>query len=242
MRKIWTLLAIGVLTTVIVGCAPRQQDKQIDAMTNLAQILVEANNLTQQFQRGEINEEQMTKLTLELEDKYAELTQNGIMTWNKEWEDMQKDLDEKFEGMRESIEAIQQICDIPEWVGKLWITKPQWLNLEKEKCAYTSADVEWFDSLTMTYQGTYEAAMQQAGIIAEKAKVPVSAEFKMAQDALSGLTTEEIWAITSGSMLKWIVYTNYGLLATDMEYLITISVDENGKLTIEVTNYEQMKK
>jgi hypothetical protein len=64
----------------------------------------------------------------------------------------------------------------------------------------------------------------------------------MAQDALSGLSTEEITKITSGNMLKWIIYTNFGLLATDIDYLITISVDENGKLTIEVTNYEQMKK
>jgi hypothetical protein len=52
------------------------------------------------------------------------------------------------------------------------------------------------------YSGAYETAMQQAKLIAEKAKVSVSPEFKMAQDALSGLSTEEITKITSGNMLK----------------------------------------
>lgn len=56
--------------------------------------------------------------------------------------------------------------------------------------------------MTLVYDGSYETAMQQAKIIAEKAKVPVSAEFKMAQDTLSGLSTEEVAQITSGSMLK----------------------------------------
>jgi hypothetical protein len=64
----------------------------------------------------------------------------------------------------------------------------------------------------------------------------------MAQEAMSGLSSEELSAITSGDSLKGVVYSNAGLLATDMEYLTIISVDENGKLTIEAINYAQMKK
>lgn len=73
---------------------------------------------------------------------------------------------------------------------------------QKAECKQTTVDVEGFDSVSLTYQGTYELAMQQAELIAQKAKVPVSKEFQMAQGALSGLSSDEIAQITSGSMLK----------------------------------------
>jgi len=217
-------------------------DIQISKIDNLAGILAKTAELPQQYQRGEINLDQLNTMALELQDKYDELTQNTIENANEEWGKMQGNLDEQFESIQKTIDAAKEKCDLPDRAEKLWLSKPQWLALDKEACEQTFVDTEWFDSVTLVYSGTYEAAMQQAKIIAEKAKVPVSTEFKMAQDALSGLSAEEIWAITSGSMLKWIIYTNFGLLATDIDYLITISVDENGKLIIEATNYEQMKK
>gem|GEM_PF-5873058 len=76
------------------------------------------------------------------------------------------------------------------------------MTIQKKACKQTFVGTEGYDSVTLVYDGSYETAMQQAKIIAEKAKVPVSAEFKMAQDTLSGLSTEEVAQITSGSMLK----------------------------------------
>jgi hypothetical protein len=40
---------------------------------------------------------------------------------------------------------------------------------------------------------------------------------------------------------KGIVYTNYALTAMNIDYLVVVSVDGNWVLTIEATNYQQMK-
>jgi len=139
-------------------------------------------------------------------------------------------------------DTIKNVCELPDRASKLWLIVPQWLVIETPECTQTSLSGEWFDSVSLAYKGDYETAMAQAKIIADKANIQVSPEFAMAQESLSGLTNEEISQITSGSMLQWIVYSNAGLLTTNIEYLITISVDENGKLILEATNFEQMKK
>ena len=242
IKKLWVLLAIGTLTTVIVWCSAPKQDDEISKISNLAEILTQTSLLPQQYKSHEITLEEFNAKTLELQERYEALTQNDIENMSDEVKTIQENVTQQFELNKKTIDTEKESCDIPAWAVALWISKPEWLKVEEDWCRLTSLDVEGFDSITLVYEGEYEAALQQAKIIAEKAKVPVSAEFKMAQESLSGLTTEEIGQITSGSMLKWVVYTNVGLLATDMKYLITISVDENGKLVIEATNYEQMKK
>ena len=67
--------------------------------------------------------------------------------------------------------------------------------------------------------------MQDAKRIAALAKIPVSPEILMA---------EQIQA-SSG-----IVYANHSLLDTNIDYLVTVSVDEQGSLILDVTNYKQI--
>lgn len=132
--------------------------------------------------------------------------------------------------------------NLPDRAIALGLSEPEWLSFDKEESRQTYVNQDAFDSVTLIYTGEYEKSLQQAKIIADKAKIPISKEFEMAQNALDGLSEQEIAQITSGNMLRWIVYANSSLLATNMEYLVTISVDENGTLTIEAVNYSQMKK
>lgn len=118
IKKIWILLIVGVLTMVVVGCAARKQEKQIDQMTSLAEILSKTAELSQQFQRGEITADQLATLTHELEDKYAELAKDDVDSQDETLEIMQKNIDEKFEGLKE-IGASEESCTIPVRAEKL---------------------------------------------------------------------------------------------------------------------------
>ena len=239
MKKVWALLAVGTLATVIVGCMIRASDAEIQQINNLAELLAKSAELSQQFERKEITAEQLKQLTLELEDKYTQLTENDLPP-NKEINQLEKNINEKLAGIKQTISTTDLI--LPGRALALWLSEPVGLTIKKEECKKTTLANEGYDSITLVYEWPYETSAQQAKIIAEKAKIPISKEFAMAQEAMSGLSSEELSAITSGDSLKGVVYSNAGLLATDMEYLTIISVDENGKLTIEAINYAQMKK
>jgi uncharacterized protein (DUF342 family) len=118
MKKIWILLTIGVLTTAIVGCTARQQDNQIDQITSLAEILAKTAELPQQYQRKEITLDQLNAMTLELQDKYTELTKNP-MPPNKEIDRIQNNLDEQFELIKTTIDNAKEVCDLPDRAEKL---------------------------------------------------------------------------------------------------------------------------
>lgn len=118
-RKVWILLTVGVLTIILVGCAARQQDAQIEKVSNLAEILAKTAELTQQFESKEITAEQFATLTRELEDKYEELTKNTIEEANEEIETMQKNLDEQFETIQKTIDNVKGICNLPDRAEKL---------------------------------------------------------------------------------------------------------------------------
>lgn len=54
----------------------------------------------------------------------------------------------------------------------------------------------------MSYQGDYETAIQQAKIIAEKADIPLSKEFELAQKSMDKISQDELNQITEGGNLK----------------------------------------
>jgi hypothetical protein len=48
--------------------------------------------------------------------------------------------------------------------------------------------------------------------------------------------------LDTSNLTKWVVYSNHNLTDTKIDYLITVSVEADGILTVEATNYTQMKK
>jgi len=220
MKKIliiWFILLTGILLT---GCWKKVDDhvvQQIDAITKLQQ---DVDSISQRLLAWEITPQQAEELTDKLQPTYAELTEEQI---NESIQWIKKIISDKI--------ALTEINGLPDRTKSLWLVEPIGMELNKTVSRQTSVNDQWYDSITLVYKWSYDVAMAQAKLIADKANISVSKEFQQAQELMS-----KQW-----NSMKWIVYTNHGLLDTKIDYLIAITVDEDGTLTMEVTNYQQMK-
>ena len=107
----------------------------------------------------------------------------------------------------------------------------------------TTQEVDGFNSMYFVYEWEYETAMKQAEELARKAGITVSEEFQMAQDIM-----HKMWSWASDEMkklawdLKWVVYSYYSITKNpESDHIISISVDEDGTLEIEVTDRKNMQ-
>lgn len=139
---------------------------------------------------------------------------------------------------------VPKITWLPDRAKHLWLTEAEWMVLDQEISKITSVDNkdEWFDSLIFVYQWDYDRAITQAARIANVASIPVSKEFQQAKEIEKNSpdVINQMWDDIKNSM-KWVVYSNHDLTDTNIEYLISISVDEDWTLTINASNYHQMK-
>jgi hypothetical protein len=123
---------------------------------------------------------------------------------------------------------------LPEWAKQLGLTEPRHMTLVAEKSHLTSAEEpdEAFNSVTLTYTGNYDTAMNQAALLAKAAKLPLS------KDYLAMLKV----AKKSGhsNRMKGVAYMNYDLSTRDIDFLIYVQVDDKGTLTLSATDMIQM--
>lgn len=166
------------------------------------------------------------------QEQAQEMTQN---IWNYSMENIMR--------IEKQIELIDELI-MPDWAKNLWLIEANWLNLDKSSSKITSLDNEdeWFDSMIFIYKWDYDIAMNEAARIANLASIPLSKEFQQAKEIekSSPDIVNKMWEDIKNSM-KWIVYSNNNLTDTNMEYLISISVDEDWTLTINASNYKQMQ-
>ncbi len=141
-------------------------------------------------------------------------------------------------------EGLLQIVWLPQWVEDLWIYEPEWMILDQDYSQITSIDNEneGFDSVLMVYRGDYQKSLIEAAKIAQMAKLPISKDFQEAKEiqAKSPDILEQMWNETKDSM-EWIIYANYSITDMDKDYIISVSVEKNWTLIINVSNYSQMK-
>ena len=119
---------------------------------------------------------------------------------------------------------------LPEWAKQLGLSEPVGMVLDNEYSQITSEsnENEGFNSVTLVYHGDYDIAMKQSGIIAGKAKIPMSKDF---EDAL---TLSEKYNINS---IKGASYLNFEFGSDDNpRYNISITVSDDGTLTINATD------
>jgi len=69
--------------------------------------------------------------------------------------------------------------------------------------------------------------MQQAANIAKKAKLNVSKEFEKAQSLAKIGNVDYISGLDISSLEKGIVYVNHELLETNVDQLLSVSVDQD---------------
>ncbi len=145
------------------------------------------------------------------------------------------------------LEAQKTDLSFPSWLSKLNLSIPDRMDIDEVASYQTTEKVEWFNSVHFVYNWDYDNAMIQAEKLAKAANIPVSAEFKMAQDMIKNINSDntemqQAMLELAGDM-KWIVYTNYSLMWwADMDYMIAITVNENGSLEIDVTDMIAMQK
>jgi hypothetical protein len=141
------------------------------------------------------------------------------------------------------LEVQKQKFSLPSRAKQLNITTPEGMTLDQNSSYQTSEEVEWFNSMRFVYTWDYKLAMKQAEIIAQKAWVQISEEFKLAQDTL-----KKMWKNTLDQLkdmvwdLKWVVYTNYSIIKNpETDQIISISVEEDWTLEIVVVDRKNMQ-
>ncbi len=116
------------------------------------------------------------------------------------------------------------------------------MELNQSESYVTTEKVEGFNSVHFSYDWDYDTAMEQAEIVANKAWVELSEEFKMAQDMIDNMGIENIEMQELMWDLKWALYTNYTLMdKPNVDYMISITVDEDGTLEIDVADRVKME-
>lgn len=124
---------------------------------------------------------------------------------------------------------------LPVWASALGLIEPQGLTLDVDYSQLTSADNpnEGFNSIMLVYSGPYNLSMKEAERIATSAMIPLSKDYEQAI---------ELSKTYGSTPIKGIAYMNFDPFIQDNDINISITVDEDGMLTISAVNVRQMKR
>jgi hypothetical protein len=142
------------------------------------------------------------------------------------------DISQSYEDLVDTWDSqIVELPKIPDRVSELNISEPEWLNYISSE--QTDEWLDWYNSFRIQYSWDYDLVMDEAKKIADNAWITLNAEFQWAQNADSQFA-DLIWSV------KWALYTNYSLSKNpDSQYMITISVEEDWLLEIEIVDWEK---
>jgi hypothetical protein len=131
-------------------------------------------------------------------------------------------------------DSVTRATSLPEWAKQLGLIEPLNMTLVPEKSHLTSASKpdEAFNSVTLVYTSNYDTAMNQACRIAKAANLPLSKDYKAMR--------KQAERAGRGSRLKGIAYMNYDLSTRDIDFLVYVSVDDKGMLTLSATDMKQL--
>lgn len=186
-------------------------DKTIDGINNAMDLADELNakiqQVERQFERGEINQQRKDDLISDLNEQYS---------------------------MRINPEGANAAGELfPAWAKELGLSEPNGMVCDVNNSYQTNEfePKEGYNSLLFVYKGSYSMALSEAKRIAAEANIPMSENYKKAQD-LSEKLGKEIEG------MKGMTYMNYKFGNKDdgQKYHISINVDENGKLTMTVVD------
>lgn len=226
MKKLLFLLFLAV-PVILTGCT---REAQIQPVQNLTELQTEITRISDALLSGTITPYAAQELFEQLQSKYTELTEAQLLS--------------RMDALREIIEqqkdAAVKLGELPTWAKDVWLILPVRMRLNRAESKQTRVNKDGYDSLLYVYKWPYDYAMSEAMRIASWAKLFVSPEFAAAQQ-LSNEGKSFTWLDTS-NLTKGIVYTNHNLTDTKIDYMISVSVDADGILTLEATNYTQMKK
>lgn len=86
---------------------------------------------------------------------------------------------------------------------------------------------ESYSSTILVYKGNYTIALQQAKVIAEHANLHPSKMFEQGQAIAKNKDVQYISGLDFDNLEKGMIYVNYDLLETNVNNLLSVSVDQD---------------
>lgn len=211
----------------LTGCG---SSPQIQPVADLTELQLEITRISDELVADRIRPEDAQILFGQLQSKYTELTETTLLS---RMQDLQMIIDQKND-------AKTRLWMLPLRAKSLWLTLPQRMRFDVAKSRISSVDKDGYDAILYVYRWPYTYALTQAQRIASGAKLFMSPELVEAQQLLSQWTY--ISGLDTSLLGKSVLYLNHDLMDTKIDYLISLSVESDGTLTLEATNYQQMKK
>jgi len=212
MKKTLLITTIFLMTALLLtGCKSAEEKQTEKVMDKFEEVI----DLQRKVVEGEISEEDATEIVEGLSEEFEEMS-----------EMMEQDL----------------VTGLPDWAKELGLTEPKGLELDQDLSSATSADSPngSINSVTLVYTGDYETSMKEAEKIATTANIPLNKEFEMAKELQENLP-EALRGSVDLEDIKGVVYTNYEMTTlNEVEYPISINVEEDGTLTISTYNQTQL--
>ena len=220
------LLAISLIVACNSNPAPEKQEDEdkldeqlqsleksideIDEAMNQATVLNDKIQLVEeQVEKGELSRERADQMIHSLNERY---------------------------GKSKEVEGDDFEADFPQWALNIGLSEPAGMNFDDKNSFQTkeSKPEDGYNSILFVYQGNYGVALREAGSIADKAGIPMTEQYKKAQE-LSERLGKEIEGV------KGIAYMNYNFGESNLsqKYKISIGVDEYGKLTITAVDIQK---
>ncbi len=198
---------------------------QVATIADLTALQNVITQVSQEMQAKTISLEQAQILLDQLQQKYVDLTISPKNAFEEQFASLQKIFDNKSIGS----------YTLPLWSKRLGMTYPQRMILDKSlsKSIITDKQISYI----LVYSGEYTVALQQAKLIAQKAKLQVSKNFVQAQALAKVGNIDYISGLDISGLTQWIVYLNHELLDTNIDNFLSVSVDPTWTLVIEVTKY-----
>ncbi len=224
MKKYFFLLF--AFSFFVVWCAKTMNLSEVAKITDLSVLQNVIARVSQEIEQWTISSDEAQAMVNQLQQKYLELTDGT-----------QEDIENSFAHIQTLFDTQSNSYGLPFWAKKLWMTEPKGMFFDKQHSQKTYVNADGYTSTMLVYTWNYTFAMQQAETIAKSANLYVSKDFERAQSLVNSGDVKYISWLDISSLSAWIIYVNHELLDTNIDYLLSVSVDQSWTLIIETTKY-----
>jgi len=199
----------------------------VNSITDLSTLQKTITMLADDINTRSIDMDSASALFVQLQQKYFDLTDIS-----------QQDIDQQFETVQNTINAQSTTSYLlPLWAKKMNIVLPQWMrfDINRSKQYITNA---WDNSLILVYHWTYDQAIGEVERIAKYADLYISKTFEKGQSIAEQNNLQYISWLDIDVLQQSIVYVNHELFDTNIENSIIVSLEQDGTLIIEATQYK----
>ncbi len=184
------------------------------------------------------NIDQAMELITFLNDKIEEIqkdVEKGILT-REQGHRLVEELNKTYQREIARRANINPTRHLPEWAKKIKLSEPAGLFIDQDFSRSTAENnpEDGYNSIKLVYKADYDLAIAQAALIARKADIPMSKQYADAFERAEKYPTVK-------DQIKGIAYVNYDHESKNLKYKISITVDDEGVLTIYAIDDEQRR-